>query len=422
MNLVQKLIIGRNRNSTALNFMWNMIGSGIYSLVSMMLSVVVIRIIGENDGGVFSIAITVSQMMLYIAYFEQRTYQVTDTENKYDFSQYHGAKIIACVLMMVCSAIYIFFLKSYTIEKSEIIMLMCVYRMLDGYADLYEGQFQLDERLYLAGKSMAFRSIFSASILLLTLSITKNMKMSLCMAIGAAALGVIVFDLAIEKVYCNISPDFNRVKVFNIFRECFPLFIGSFLWVYILSASRIAVDAHLTNTDTAYYQVLFLPVSIINLFATFFFRPELTELSELYNKKNYKLFWGKIKRLIVLIAIFTGITMMGAYFVGIPALSFVSNCDLYDYKGVLVLLMFGGGINAGSFFLYYILTIMRKSGQILFGYISTSILTLVISNWFSDLWGIQGAGLSFCISVIYLFLVFYICFLVNLRCASRVRN
>ena len=422
MNLVQKLIIGRNRNSTALNFMWNMIGSGIYSLVSMLLSVVVIRIIGENDGGVFSIAITVSQMMLYIAYFEQRTYQVTDTENKYDFSQYHGAKIIACALMMVCSAIYIFFLKSYTIEKAEIIMLMCVYRMLDGYADLYEGQFQLDGRLYLTGKSMAFRSLFSASVLLLTLSITKNMRMSLYVAIGAAALGVMVFDLAIEKVYRNISPDFNRVKVFNIFRECFPLFIGSFLWVYILSASRIAVDAHLTNTDTAYYQVLFLPVSIINLFATFFFRPELTDLSELYNKKNYKFFWRKIKRLIVLIAIFTGITMMGAYLVGISVLSFISNCDLYDYKGVLVLLMFGGGVNAGSFFLYYILTIMRKSGQILFGYISTAILTLVISNWFSDLWGIQGAGLSFCISVIYLFLVFYICFWVNLRCANRVQN
>ena len=293
MNLVQKLIIGRNRNSTALNFMWNMIGSGIYSLVSMLLSVVVIRIIGENDGGVFSIAITVSQMMLYIAYFEQRTYQVTDTENKYDFSQYHGAKIIACSLMMVCSAIYIFFLKSYTIEKAEIIMLMCVYRMLDGYADLYEGQFQLDGRLYLTGKSMAFRSILSAFVFLLTLSITKNMRMSLYVAIGAAALGVMVFDLAIEKVYRNISPDFNRVKVYNIFRECFPLFIGSFLWVYILSASRIAVDAHLTNTDTAYYQVLFLPVSIINLFATFFFRPELTDLSELYNKKNYKFFWRK---------------------------------------------------------------------------------------------------------------------------------
>ena len=422
MNRVQKLIIGRNRNSAAKNFMWNMIGSGIYSLVSMLLSVIVIRIIGEDDGGIFSIAITVSQMMLYIAYFEQRTYQVTDTENKYDFSQYHGAKIIACALMMACSAIYVFFLKRYTVEKAEIIMLMCVYRMLDGYADLYEGQFQLDGRLYLAGKSMAFRSVCSAAVLLLTLSITKNMKTSLCVAIGVAAIGVIVFDLAVEKVYCNISPEFNRGKVFDIFKECFPLFIGSFLWVYILSASRIAVDAHLTNTDMAYYQVLFLPVSIINLFATFFFRPELTVLSELYNKGNYNFFWSKIKKLIVLIAIFTGITMLGAYFVGIPVLSFISNCDLYDYKGVLVLLMFGGGINAGSFFLYYILTIMRKSGQILFGYISTSILTLVISNLFSDLWGIRGAGLSFCISVIYLFLVFYICFWRNLRHARRAQN
>ena len=45
-----------------------MVGSGIFSFVSMALSLCVIQIAGEKVGGVFSIAVTISQMMLYIAF------------------------------------------------------------------------------------------------------------------------------------------------------------------------------------------------------------------------------------------------------------------------------------------------------------------------------------------------------------------
>lgn len=419
MNTIQSIIIGKQNITPKKNFIWNMLGSGIYSAISMLLSVIVIRIVGENDGGIFSIAITVSQMMLYIAYFEQRTYQVTDVEQKYDFADYHGAKIVVCIMMLLCSVIYIFLFKRYSIEKAIIIFLMCIYRMIDGYADLYEGQFQLENRLYLAGKSMAFRSAASASVLLIVLCVTKDMRISLLAAIGCAVIGLIIFDLNIERAYREILPSFNVGKIVSIIKECLPLFVGSFLWVYILSASRIAVDANMSNTYTAYYQVLFLPVSIINLFATFFFRPELTILSELYDKGKVKLFLKKVVFLLSLIAIFTVITMAGAYLLGIPVLSIISGCDLSRFKMTLVLLMLAGGINAGSFFLYYMLTIMRKSGYILFGYISAAILSLVLSNVLVVKENLNGAAMSFYISVLYLFLMFLLFFVKQLKIKSK---
>lgn len=415
MNKIQSSIIGKNKITAKKNFIWNMIGSGVYSAISMMLSVCVIRIVGENTGGIFSIAVTVSQMMLYIAYFEQRTYQVTDTEQKYEFSQYHGAKIVVCFFMLICSLMYILVIKRYTIEKAEIIFLMCVYRMIDGYADLYEGQFQLDGHLYLAGKSMAFRSIISALAFLIMLVMTKNMRISLYVAVGIAVVTLIIFDLEVAKVYHSIKPSFDVKKILAILKACAPLFVGSFLWVYILSASRIAVDANMDNNYTAYYQMLFLPVSIINLFATFFFRPELTILSELYDKNNLREFAYRIKVLLAMIAIFTVMVMGGAYLLGIQVLTFISGCDLTAYRLLLVLLMLAGGINAGSFFLYYILTIMRKPKQILFGYISTALLTFGMSNLFTKIWGIEGAGISFLVSVFYLFLVFYFCYLIDVK-------
>ena len=48
------------------NFMWNMVGSTIFSAASMLLSLIVIRIMGADEGGIFAIAITVAQMLAFI--------------------------------------------------------------------------------------------------------------------------------------------------------------------------------------------------------------------------------------------------------------------------------------------------------------------------------------------------------------------
>ena len=404
-----QVIIGKKNVTEKKNFVWNMVGSGIFSFVSMALSLCVIQIAGEKVGGVFSIAVTISQMMLYIAFFELRTFLVTDTNRKYTFSQYHGAKILTCTAMMFVSIAYVL-VKKYVPYKAVVIILMCLYRMIDGYADIYEGEFQLNGKLYLSGKSMTFRSVLSAIALIVTLAISKNIVLSILLAIIVSFICVIIFNINIVKYYGKIKPDCRWNNVKSILYECFPFFIGAFLWVYILSASRIAVDNNMSSQSMSYYQVLFMPVSIVNLFATFFFRPALTSLSELYYGNEEKKFIKKIVVLLTMIMAFTVICVIGAYILGIPALSLISGCDLHAYRKLLIILMIAGGINSASFFMYYILTIMRKAKSILIGYITSAIITAVISNKFVEMKGLEGAAFSFLVTVIYLFLYFMISF------------
>lgn len=404
-----QVIIGKKNVTEKKNFVWNMVGSGIFSFVSMALSLCVIQIAGEKVGGVFSIAVTISQMMLYIAFFELRTFLVTDTNRKYTFSQYHGAKILTCTAMMLVSIAYVL-VKKYVPYKAIVIILMCLYRMIDGYADIYEGEFQLDGKLYLSGKSMTFRSVLSAIVLIVTLATSKSIVFSIFSAIIMSLICVIIFNINIAKYYGEIKPDCRWNNVKSILYECFPFFIGAFLWVYILSASRIAVDNNMSSQSMSYYQVLFMPVSIVNLFATFFFRPALTSLSELYYGNEEKKFIKKIVLLLTMIMAFTVICVMGAYIVGIPVLSLISGCDLHAYRKLLIILMIAGGINSASFFMYYILTIMRNAKSILIGYITSAVITAVISNKFVEMKGLEGAAFSFLVTVIYLFLYFMISF------------
>ena len=64
--------MGKNRK---LDFICNTIGSLIYALNSVILLMAVVRILGSDQGGVFSIAYTISQTVLVIGNFEMRVFQ-----------------------------------------------------------------------------------------------------------------------------------------------------------------------------------------------------------------------------------------------------------------------------------------------------------------------------------------------------------
>ena len=144
------------------------------------------------------------------------------------------------------------------------------------------------------------------------------------------------------KAFRNTRHDWNLQAFISIIKSCFPLFLGTFLWSYILSASRIAVDANMASSFSSYFQALFMPVSIINLCATFILKPALTKLSQEYEKLSTDLAF--IKSILVItgvIGVFTVICMAGAYLLGIPVLEIMTGTSLIKYKGVLVFLMTG---------------------------------------------------------------------------------
>ncbi|MBM6737978.1 lipopolysaccharide biosynthesis protein [Faecalicatena fissicatena] len=407
--MIHKLIysyVNRGQVSEKKNFLWNMIGSGVYAASSMLLSLVVIKMVGASQGGIFSIAITLSQMLVYIAYFETRTFQVTDSTNKFTFSEYHTTKIFLCLIMILTSAVYVFVIQQYYLEKAIIVFLVCLLRFQDGYADVYEAQLQKQGRLDLAGKSLAYRTILFSVSLCVSLLLTDDLILSLIVSNIFGLAGVWIFDIEVMGVVGKISITRDMEKVKQIIVSCVPLFVGVFCWTYILSASRIAIDGNMASEFQSYYQVIFMPVSVINLFAQFLFRPLLPRFAEDYNSKKYADFYGLLRKGIAGIFVLTVICMAGAYVLGIPVLSVLSGCKLDDYRGELVFLVFAGGFNAVSFTFYYILTVMRETKGILVNYLIAAFAAFVISSPMVRTFGIPGAAWSYFVVVLLLCFLF----------------
>ena len=88
-------------------FIWNMIGSLASALSSLFFSVIVNRFLGGISGGIFAFAYSNAQLMYTIGSFEVRPFQSTDISEKYSFDTYFWLRIISCVMMIICSIIYV---------------------------------------------------------------------------------------------------------------------------------------------------------------------------------------------------------------------------------------------------------------------------------------------------------------------------
>lgn len=93
-------------NTTKKDYIWNMIGSVCYSASSFYYMMLVTRICGVNDGGVFALAFATAQLLLTFGRYGMRTYQATDVRCNYTFLEYGTSRVLTCAGMILFAWIY----------------------------------------------------------------------------------------------------------------------------------------------------------------------------------------------------------------------------------------------------------------------------------------------------------------------------
>ena len=399
MELISRLIIGKkSKNPEKRDIIWNMAGSFLYAFASMVLSIAVVQIAGEDAGGIFTFAFTTfGQHMFMMAYFGIRPFQITDTGGKYSFGDYLGLRLLTCGAAVLTGMGYVF-LNGYSFEKAAVVFLMVVYKVIDALADAYEAEFQRGGRLYLTGKSNAFRTILSVGVFLASLAYTKDLAAASLWAVGAQAAGFLVFDVLVIRELPNVEWRSAKGKKQELFAETILLFCSAVLDFYIFSASKYAIEGCMADRDMAVFGAIFMSTSIINLVAGFVIRPYLTKMSFTWEMGRTRRFLKIQKRIALIIAALTVLAVGGAWLLGIPVLSLLYpnlRTGLSQCRPALVLIIFGGALNAYMNLFYYSLVIMKKQKYIFGVYGLVSLMAVLVSTPFVRWGGIFGGALAY---------------------------
>ena len=401
MSQVARMIIGKNdQNLEKQNIVWNMIGSFLYAFASMILSIAVVQIAGEDAGGIFTFAFsTLGQHMFTIAYFGIRPFHITDMGNQYTFGEYLGIRLVTCAAALCVGGGFVA-ISGYSTEKAMAVFLLVAYKVIDGLADAYEAEFQRNGRLYLTGKSNAFRTVLSVGIFLIVLTTANSLITASAAAVAAQIAGFVIFDVLVIRELPAIDWTVRPGKRVKLLKDNTLLFFSVVLDFYIFSASKYAVEACMTDRDMAVFGAIFMPTSVINLVAGFVIRPFLTRMSLSWELGDMKRF---VKAIEILAGVIFGLTILAlgcAWFLGIPVLSLLySNISyaLADCRMAFVMIILGGALNAFMSLFYYALVIMKMQKYIFGVYGIVGVLAILISNPFVRWGGILGGALAYVI-------------------------
>ena len=389
------------------NMIWNMTGSFFYAFASMVLSFLVLRIAGEEQGGIFSFGFsTVGQQMFLLAYFGIRPFHITDGTNQYRFGDYLHHRYVTCAMALLLGAGYLACI-GYSWQKAQIIFLLIVYKVIDGFADVYESEFQRQGCLYLTGRSNTFRTILSVGVFLATLVSGAGLFAACAAAVLGQIAGVVLFDIVVLRELKRVDYGWSAKQGVSLTASSILLFVSVFLDFYIFSAAKYAIDAHLGDAASGYFNVIFMPTSVINLAAGFVIRPFLTYLTDCWNEHRFSDFK---KKLLTIMAVIGGLTVLavgGTVVLGRPVLTLLEWLLGKSYSGTLtalwpafIMIVLGGGFYAVLNLYYYALVILRRQ-KLIFGiYAVLTVLAAILAPRLTVALGIFGAAFAYLILMI----------------------
>lgn len=389
------------KNKDKRNFIWNFLGVSINSFNSLLFLIIVNRINGSNDAGIFTYAYSLISLLFFIGVYYGRTYQIADKTNNYTNLDYIFNRIITCMIMLVVSILYVKIM-NYDSYKSTIIMLLCGFRLLEAFADIFYGILQQHNELYKAGFSTFIKGVLGVIFFFITDYYTHSLEIACLTLIIVNLLMIILFDYKESIKY--IGNDIHFGKSFGLFKVGFPVFIYSFLNIYLVNSSKYFLDYFGSADLQNIYGIILMPGTILSLCCQYLLNPYISRLSNYYIKKDYGDF-NKIILFVVKCIIAIGIFgEIGCYLVGIPILNFIYKINLINYKWELMIIIFGAIFMGLCSVISSALTIIQKNKIQMYIFMFDSFLSTLLSFFLIKQSSIFGASLSYLIIMLIQFI------------------
>ena len=388
------------------NFIWNILGTGLNAFNSLFYMIVVTRINGLDDAGVFTIAFATACIIYFLGVYAGRIYQVTENDKSINDKEYIFNRLITTILMIIIVIIFVL-LKRYNIFKCIVFILLTLYKALEAFSDVIYGILQKNEKLEFVGKSLFYKSLISIIAFTIIDIITKNMIISIFAIIITNILLMIFYDFNKGKKYIDSSSKIDIKNIFKIFKNGFFTFGIAILGVYVLNAPKYAIDNYLSNDFQTIFGIIVMPATVIGLVAQFLIHPYLNQLVKLYDDNNYKNFMKLILKIILMIIAFGCFATVMAFLIGTQVLGIIYGIQLDSYKLSLTLIIVSATLYTIGTIYSSVLTTVRVTFSQFVIYSIVSIYACIISNILTKNFEIKGAVIAyFCIMLIQSILYF----------------
>lgn len=398
-------------NDLKKDYFWNTLGTSLFSFNSLFLMIIVTRLNSLSDAGIFSFAYATAGIINYFALYSGRTYQISNTNKKFTDSLFVFTRYLTA-FFAVCISIVFIVINGYSVNKALVILLLCIVKCIEAISDVYYGILQKNSRLYIAGKSMTYKSLISVLGFIVIDFFTKNLLISCLYLLIISVCFLLIYDIYNTKKIKKFINDFQKVNILDLLKVSSYTFMFTLTVTIILNLPRYFIDFLLNDSDQAIYGIISMPATFVMLFSQFILQPSLVSLTNHY-KRREKREYNKIVLTISSIILGSMLIILPiAYFLGIPVLEIIYNVELSSYQLYLLLIVLGSAFYAVSNIFLNALIVIQCNKEQLWIQILLLVLSgiscfLLISNY-----GIVGGMISYFVIMLmqfsmYLLLYFF---------------
>ncbi len=403
LNAIVKLLEKTNNVSRS-SYVWNAASAMLLAMQSPVILMVMNRTNGTTDAGIFSIAIAVGNLMMYVGQYGLRRFQSSDINEQYSFNEYHGMRVVTCTLMVIACFAYCLFgrtFRDYSGNKAIVVFFVCMLKLFQAYTDVYHGHMQQRGRLDVATKCSSIRYLLEMVAYCGMLLIKPDIVLATLVCVAVSFVVMMLTTINAGRFYADsLSPIFRKETLRALAVDGFPLFVSMFLNIYVGNAPKYAIDAYLTDDIQAIFNMIFMPAFVIQIIAHFIFNPILTTYAVLWladDRRKFDRLLSLVKRQCLFVLGLLAAAILVALTFGLPVLSWWFGADLSAYKAELCVIMFGGAMLAYSVYFSTIIAIIRVQRSLIVCYGLVSVLSLVISKRLVVGGGMMGASLLYAV-------------------------
>jgi len=354
------------KKSVQQNMIYNTVGSLVYYFGLWAMTIIVKRLSGFGDVGIFNAAINTTAPAAVIGLFNIRSFQVSDLkgeylEHTYIYSRFYTNLLSFLICIILC------FAYGYDIKTSIVILLFMVYKLAEAAADVYYGLDQKNERLDYAGISLTIRGIGTFALFFMIYAMTKNLVLAIAaMAVFSFAV-ILVYDRRVSSQFLiekrSVFSMFQKseiLKVKNLLIICAPLAIVSFLNNLSLTIPKTFLERYYGHDIFGIYASVSSPTVVVQLAATTLFAPLIPAMALRYQQGEKKEFVKIMVKFFSIILGLTIIALIGAAFIASPVLILLFKADIAPYTNLFLPMLIIAALIAVNASFFSICTLMRE--------------------------------------------------------------
>lgn len=378
------------------DYIWNSIGSFLQSAISPILLIVITRLNGVGDSGLFSFAMSLSVVFWAISLWGGRTYQVSDVKKEFSSGDYIVVRFISSLIVAVFSISFCI-LSGYDLIKTELIMVLVSFKILESIADSMYGVLQIHNKLYIVGISLTMKSVFGFMVFAIVDILTKNIVYG-ALSIFIVNIAVVIFyDIPWMKRVESVGlTKKNIMQAGKIMKKTAEVFVVVFLTMFSLNIPRYFLDKYHYD-QIGYFGIMAMPITLLTLFISFVLQPNVVNLSELLKKKKIKEFTNIVSKIDFITFTLGILFVVSSYLIGVWVLNTVFGIDINNFRIDLTIMVIGAVANAFVSIYVNLLIILRRFKGQFYTLLVTNILAVVLSVYLIDRLAMLGSVLVFMI-------------------------